>query len=59
LGQCGGDGMLVAGTRLASLPVQRPKPAKGAPVLILGIRRVVANGKLLARSWWAIVLPGI
>ena len=133
-----GPGLTVAaGTRLASLPVQRPQAAKGAPVLILGIRRkgrlgwdgrrgtasgyagdelgvsvrgkimdviaaswalagdasgagqrprtgdrviledgvlatvedadgdpsgnirVVADGKLLTRSWWAIVLPGI
>ena len=133
-----GPGLTVAaGTRLASLPVQRPQAAKGAPVLILGIRRkgrlgwdgrrgtasgyagdelgvsvrgkimdviaaswalagdasgagqrprtgdrviledgvlatvenpggdpggnirVVADGRLLTRSWWAIVLPGI
>ena len=133
-----GPGLTVAaGTHLASLPVQRPQAAKGAPVLILGIRRkgrlgwdgrrgtasgyagdelgvsvrgkimdviaaswalagdasgagqrprtgdrviledgvlatvedadgdpggnirVVADGKLLTRSWWAIVLPGI
>jgi len=133
-----GPGLTVAaGTHLASLPVQRPQAAKGAPVLILGIRRkgrlgwdgrrgtasgyagdelgvsvrgkimdviaaswalagdasgagqrprtgdrviledgvlatvenpggdpggnirVVADGRLLTRSWWAIVLPGI
>ena len=35
-----GPGLTVAaGTHLASLPVQRPQAAKGAPVLILGIRR--------------------
>ena len=133
-----GPGLTVAaGTHLASLPVQRPQAAKGAPVLILGIRRkgrlgwdgrrgtasgyagdelgvsvrgkimdviaaswalvgdasgtgqrprtgdrviledgvlatvedadgdhggriqVMAGGRLLTRSWWAIVLPGI
>ncbi len=133
-----GYGLTVAaGTRLASLPVQRPQAVKGAPVLILGVRRkghlvwdgrrgtaagyagdelgvsvpgkiidviagswalagdasgagqrprtgdrviledgvlatvedtdgdaggsirVVADGKLLTRNWWAIVLPGI
>jgi transposase-like protein len=41
-----GPGLTVAaGTHLASLPVQRPQAAKGAPVLILGIRR---KGRL---SW--------
>jgi hypothetical protein len=133
-----GYGLTVAaGAYLASLPVQRPQAVKGAPVLILGIRRkgrliwdgrrgaaagyagdelgvtvpgkimdviaaswalagdasdtgqrprtgdrviledgvlatvedadgdsggnirVIADGKLLTRSWWAIVLPGI
>jgi hypothetical protein len=133
-----GYGLAVAaGTHLASLPVQRPQAVKGAPVLILGMRRkrhllwdgrrgtaagyagerlgvsvpgkimdviaeswalagdasgagqrpqtgdrviledgvlarvedvdgasggnirVVADGKLLTRSWWAVVLPGI
>ena len=35
-----GYGLTVApGTKLASLPVQRPQAVKGAPVLILGIRR--------------------
>jgi hypothetical protein len=35
-----GPGLTVAaGTHLASLPVQRPRAAKGAPVLILGTRR--------------------
>src|SRR5260370_2700570 len=35
-----GYGLTVAaGTRLASLPVQRPQAVKGAPVLILGVRR--------------------
>ena len=35
-----GYGLTVApGTKLASLPVQRPQAIKGAPVLILGIRR--------------------
>lgn len=132
-----GYGLAVAaGTDLASLPVQRPRAARGAPVLILGVRRrrrlawdgrrgtaagfagdrlgvrvsgkvvdviaeswalagddsgagrrprtgdrvivedgvlatvedpgdgpggsirVVADGKLLTRNWWAIVLPG-
>jgi hypothetical protein len=133
-----GHGLTVAaGTQLAGLPVQRPQAVKGAPVLILGVRRkgrlawdgrrgkavgyagdelgvavpgkimdviaaswalagdasgagqrprtgdrviledgvlatvedadgdsdgnirVVADGTLLTRSWWAIVLPGI
>lgn len=133
-----GYGLTVAaGTHLASLPVQRPRAVKGAPVLILGVRRkgrlvwdgrrgkavgyagdelgvtvpskimdviaaswalagdasgagqrprtgdrviledgllatvedadgdsdgnirVIADGKLLTRSWWAIVLPGL
>ena len=35
-----GHGLTVAaGTHLASLPVQRPRAVKGAPVLILGVRR--------------------
>lgn len=133
-----GHGLAVAaGTHLASLPVQRPQAVKGAPVLILGVRRrgrlawdgrrgkaagyagdelgvtvpgkimdviaaswalagdasgagqrprtgdrviledgvlatvedadgdpgrniqVIADGKMLTRSWWAIILPGI
>src|SRR5215472_4982765 len=35
-----GYGLAVAaGTHLTSLPVQRPQAVKGAPVLILGVRR--------------------
>ena len=32
------------GTHLASLPVQRPRVVKGAPVLILGARNITLTG---------------